>query len=244
MQGAQTMTVGDIVAHDVRTASVFARHGIDFCCGGRTPFDEACRARGLDPAALVAELDAVERQPDGAADLTRLPLDAMIQRVVSRHHAFVRAETPVIKGYLTKLAAKHGPRHPELCRLADIFDTVSTELTHHMYKEEAILFPYINAMVRADRAQQPLPQTPFGTIRNPIRMMEAEHEDAAGALGAMRIATTNYTPPREACTTWAACYAALEAFEQDLHEHVHLENNVLFPAALRLENELGSWVAG
>lgn len=232
------MTIGDIVAHDLRTASVFARHGIDFCCGGRTPLDEACRERGLDSTAIIAELDALQAQPAVAADITAWDLDAVVERIVTRHHAYVRAEAPIIADYLAKIVARHGPRHPELARLQEVVRTVLEDLNRHMQKEEAILFPYIVAMVDAERTNRRLPPTPFGTIRNPIRMMESEHQDAAGGLGLARMITNNYQPPADACATWRACCASLEAFERDLHEHVHLENNVLFPAAEKLEEKL------
>jgi regulator of cell morphogenesis and NO signaling len=232
------MTIGDIVAHDLRTAGVFARHGIDFCCGGRTPLDDACSARGLDSVVIAAELDAIDRRTDAAANASTWSPDAIVERIIVRHHAYVRAESAVIAGYLEKLLSRHGERHPELRRIADIVNGVFAELAQHMRKEEVILFPYIIAMVQADQAGAPLPPSPFGTIRNPIRMMEAEHQEAAGGLGTARMLTNNYQPPDDACATWRACYASLEAFERDLHEHVHLENNVLFPAAERLEDAL------
>ena len=236
----QNMTIGDIVAHDLRTASVFARHGIDFCCGGRTPLETACRERGLDPDAIVAELDALEAQRDAANDVTTWSLDAIVERIVTKHHAYVRAESAVIAGYLAKLVARHGPRHPELERLQHVMQEVFDDLARHMQKEEMILFPYIVALAGAERAGQPPPRTPFGTIRNPIRMMELEHQDAAAGLATARMITGNFAAPDDACATWRACYASIEAFERDLHEHVHLENNVLFPSAETLEDQLGA----
>jgi regulator of cell morphogenesis and NO signaling len=234
------MTIGDIVAHDLRTASVFARHGIDFCCGGRASFDHACRSRGLDVTAVAAELGALEHVAGSAVDVTTWPPTAIIDRILSHHHAYVRAEGVVIEGYLAKLVARHGDRRPELGRLQSVFAGILDDLTRHMRKEEVILFPYISAMVEADHANQPLPSSPFGTIRNPLRMMEQEHHDAAAGFGTVRMITGNYQPPADACATWRACYVALEAFEHDLHEHVHLENNVLFPAAEKLEDALRS----
>jgi regulator of cell morphogenesis and NO signaling len=236
--GLNHLTVGDIVAHDLRTANVFARHGIDFCCGGRTPLEHACRTRGLDPAAIVAELDAVSRDSDAASDLSTWPLDAVIRRIVAHHHAYVRAESVVIRDYLAKLVTRHGGRHPELVRLQQVMAEVFDELTRHMQKEEVILFPYIAALVDAEQQHRPRPLSPFGSIRNPIRMMEAEHQDAAAGLSTARTLANGYEPPDDACATWRACYASIEAFESDLHEHVHLENNILFPAAERLEQEL------
>jgi regulator of cell morphogenesis and NO signaling len=231
-------TIGDIVARDLRAAAVFARHGIDFCCGGRRSIEDACRAGGIDPNQLVNELAELEPVHDGAEDVSRWPADRVIDRIVNGHHAYVRRQIPVIDGYLATLVDKKGARHPELCRIREIFHGFARELVHHMEKEETILFPYISAMAAARPDCIRAPQSPFGTIRNPIRMMEAEHQQAAADMWLLRTLTDGFQPPADACATWRACYADLAAFERDLHEHVHLENNVLFTAAARMEEEL------
>jgi regulator of cell morphogenesis and NO signaling len=233
-----TTTVGDIVAHDLRSAAVFARHGIDFCCGGRRSLDEACRASGVDPATVVEELAAMSAPGDLPQDLTGLPPERLIERILENHHAYIRRQLPVIQGYLAKLAAKKGDRHPELRRIETAFTEMASELTRHMEKEETILFPFIEAMVDAKTQCHRLPRTPFGTIQNPVRMMELEHQQAGAEMWDIRVLTNNFQPPADACVTWRACYAELADFERDLHEHVHLENHVLFPAAARLEEEL------
>jgi regulator of cell morphogenesis and NO signaling len=232
-----SMTVGDIVGHDLRTAAVFARYGIDFCCGGRRSLDEACKAKGVNPADVLRDLEAVE-QTDGAKDMTAWPVDELADYIVSRHHGYVRRQIPAIKAMLEKLVAAHALRHPAVPKVAATFDSLASELTHHMEKEERILFPYIQTMARARREDVRGPATPFGTVRNPIRMMEDDHQQAAAELWMLRVLTNGFTAPDDACVTWRACYSELAAFERDLHQHVHLENNVLFPAAARIEDEL------
>jgi regulator of cell morphogenesis and NO signaling len=231
-------TIGDIVARDLRSATVFARHGIDFCCGGGRSLGEACRAQGLDAQAIARELAEAAEASGTAADATGWPLDRLVDHIVATHHAYVRAQVPVIRGYTAKLAAKHGERVPPLVQIGRVFDALASGLLRHMDKEEGILFPYIEAMAAAKDSCTRAARTPFGTIQNPIRMMELEHQEAADHLWHLRALTGNFQPPAEACTTWRACYAALADFERDLHEHVHLENHVLFPAAARLEEEL------
>lgn len=232
------MTVGDIVARDLRSAAVFTRHGIDFCCGGRRSLDEACRARGVDPDTLVRELDDVTAVADSADDATRWPLEQVVARILQHHHVYVRQQIPVIQAYTHKLAAKKGAAHPEMIVLAKAFDQLAVDLEHHLAKEENILFPFIEALLTARRLSHHAPRTPFGTIQNPVRVMELEHQHAGEDMRHIRAITNDYQPPADACPTWRACYLELEAFERDLHTHVHLENNILFPAAGRLEEEL------
>lgn len=233
-----TMTVGDVVARDLRSATVFARHGIDFCCGGRRSIEEACRASGVEPDLIVRELQEASGARPATDDRSYWKPDRVIDRVIHVHHAYVRRQIPIIQGYLDKLADKHGERHPNLLQARQIYEDLSQDLLRHLAKEETILFPYILALTTARRAGRTAPPTPFGTIQNPVRMMEAEHQEAGEDMWLLRRLTNNYEPPEEACLTWRACYAELAAFEHDLHEHVHLENNILFPAAARLE-EMG-----
>lgn len=233
-----TMTVGDIVARDLRSAAVFTRYGIDFCCGGRQSLGDACRANGVDPVALVRELAGISRETTAGDEASEWPLERVVDRILNHHHAYIRRQIPIILTYTHTLAAKKGPTHPELVGLAEAFEQLAEELMHHLAKEENILFPFIDAMLTAQRQSLPAPRTPFGTIQNPVRVMEAEHQHAGDDMRHIRTLTGNYQPPPEACTTWRACYAALEEFERDLHVHVHLENNILFPAAARLEEEL------
>ena len=159
--------------------------------------------------------------------------------IVGNHHAFVRQAMPVLLTHTKKVAGVHGDRHPELPEVARLFNEVAGEMTSHMAKEEQILFPYIVALEEASRSAGRGPSAPFGTVRNPIRMMEAEHESAGDAMARIRSLTSDYAIPDGACTTYRVSLQELEAFERDLHEHVHLENNILFPKAARLEAEMG-----
>jgi regulator of cell morphogenesis and NO signaling len=233
-----TMTVGDVVAHDLRSAAVFARHGIDFCCGGRRSIEEVCREKGVNAETVLQELADVDARGGTPEDLTTLPIGRIIERILENHHTYIRAQIPVIQAYLAKLAAKKGDLWPDLRRIEAQFTELAHELTRHMEKEETILFPFIEAMLEARAQCRRVPRTPFGTIQNPVRMMELEHQQAGSEMWGIRVLTNNFQPPADACVTWRACYAELEAFERDLHQHVHLENNVLFPAAARLEEEL------
>lgn len=234
-----TTIVGDVVARDMRSAAVFARYGIDFCCGGRRSIAEACRAGGVSPDAVLHDLETLTPTDAAPPDFTTWSIESLVDRVVSKHHAYVRAEIPVIQGFADKLASKKADRYPALLAIRDIWTRLAADLLHHLDKEEIILFPFIRSLAQAQRNGHVLaPGTPFGTIQNPVRLMEVEHEAAARDLAELRELTHNYVPPDDACATWRAFYAELDAFERDLHEHVHLENNVLFPAAARLEEEL------
>ena len=231
-------TVGEIVATDYRAARIFEQFGIDFCCGGRRSLAEACASASVDPSALERALDALPTAADSGDgdvdDVTRWAPDRIIDHVLATHHAYVRLALPAIAGYLTKLVDVHGSRHPELARIAMTFARLGQDLLQHMMKEERILFPYIRELALHPRRQAP---SPFGTVENPIRMMEREHREAGDEMRLIRELTGGYLPPADACATYRVCFDELATFERDLHRHVHLENNVLFPKAVELERE-------
>ena len=236
----ENVTVGEIVASDFRTAAVFETFGIDFCCGGRRSFADACQRAAADPAAVIDALHALPHEEQGGGDVTRWPIERLIDHIVGTHHAYVRKALPAIGRHLAKLREVHGERHQELARVAAVFDEVARELSAHLIKEEHVLFPYIRDLAKraASTANSGRP-SPFGTVENPIRMMEREHRDAADGLRIVRELTHEYTTPPDGCTTYAVTMNELANFERDLHRHVHLENNVLFPRAVAVEN--GSW---
>jgi regulator of cell morphogenesis and NO signaling len=229
-------TLGNIVASDHRAAGVLDRFGLDFCCGGKRTFGEACAAARLDPGTVAGELaklsaaPATEDVPDAS-----WPVEELAHYIVRRHHAYVRQQLPVIGGHLEKLVAVHGERHPELGQIAGHFAELAGELQRHMMKEEQILFPYVRQLAASAEFGLEPPIGMFGSVSNPIRMMEAEHRHAGDELGAIRGLSANYSVPVDGCTTYRVCYEELAAFDADLRQHIHLENNILFPHAVTLE---------
>ena len=233
-------TVGDVVSADFRAAAVFSRYGIDFCCGGKRTIAAACRDGGVSAEAVVND---AQQACASQADVPRFAdwePDTLASYIVAHHHAYVRRALPAITTHIRKVASVHGGRHPELEEVAGIWRAVEEEMTMHMAKEERILFPYIAQLASAARLRAAPPPAPFGSIENPIRMMEAEHDSAGDAMAQMRGLTNGYAPPADACTTYRICLQELEEFEQDLHVHVHLENNVLFPKARTLTAALAT----
>jgi len=231
--------LAEIVANDSRTAEVFERFGLDYCCRGQQTLETATRERRVALPDVVAALDALG--PPTAAD--RLPedwnhLDALTRHIVERHHHYAVSTIPVIRGWLDKLVDRHAARHPELREVRETFIELADELTTHMAKEESLLFPFINELAVAERAGSRLPRGPFGTILHPVRVMESDHEETGQLLQRLRDLTKDYQPPSDGCATYQLCYRELARFEGDLHRHVHLENNVLFPQAMELERSL------
>jgi regulator of cell morphogenesis and NO signaling len=230
-------TVGEVVAADFRAAAVFEQFGIDFCCSGRRSLIDACRAAAADPGTVIRALNALPPPIESEADVTRWSIPQLIDYIVSTHHRYVRSAMPAIARHLAKLNDVHGPRHPELSRVAAYFEQIVGDLEQHMLKEEQVLFPYVRELAECGGGCGRT-RSPFGTVENPIRMMEREHQEVGEAMRIIRELTRGYTPPEDGCTTYAISLAELQQFERDLHRHVHLENNVLFPAAVRIEQQL------
>jgi regulator of cell morphogenesis and NO signaling len=225
-----TITASTLVA-DIATASpatikVFQRHRIDFCCGGKVPLATACADRALDPEALIAELTDAERAPHEAVDWTTAPLPELIAYVQRRFHRPLEVELPRLGAMLDKVVSRHGDRLPEtLLPLQQTFGALRSELLTHMAKEDAVLFPAVIDMAAGRASALRLP------IEQPIAVMEAEHASAGAALARMSELTDGYTPPEWACPTFRGLYYGLAELEREMHVHVHLENNVLFPRA-------------
>jgi regulator of cell morphogenesis and NO signaling len=240
MSATSPSTIRDIVAADYRTAAVFQAYGLDFCCRGNRTVEEACADLGVPLDDVLRDLAEVTALPPvGCAPrYDTWDLESLIGHIVSKHHAYVRQQLPVVRARAEKVARVHGERHPEMLEVSETFERVAEEMTSHMMKEEKVLFPYISKLVAASGGLTSAPFPPFGTVANPIRMMEAEHESAGGAMADIRRLTGGYRAPQDACGTYAVLLQELEAFEEDLHQHVHLENNILFPKALRLEATL------
>ena len=228
-------TVGEIVAANYKAADVFKKYGIDFCCGGGVGLSEICRRKSINLSDLENDLELLSNQKETSHDFNRWSLDFLMDYIVNQHHSYVTENIPLIIQYSDKVARVHGENHPETVEINELFHEVSAELKNHMHKEERILFPYIKQMVKAEKNEKPFPQAPFGTVDNPIRMMENEHETAGDIFKRIAAISDNYTPPLAACNTYRVLYAKLQEFESDLHKHVHLENNILFPKASKLE---------
>ncbi|MFN7980873.1 MAG: iron-sulfur cluster repair di-iron protein [Vicinamibacterales bacterium] len=233
-----SQSLGSIVAADFRAAAVFDRFGLDFCCGGKRTLSEACEQRGMVVEQVETALDALGT--GGTVDVPNesWSADELTRYIERRHHTFVREQTLVIDARLDKLVKVHGRAHPELVTAAEHFGDLASELLMHLKKEEEILFPYVRALASASERGTGAPPNMFGTVRNPIRMMESEHQDAGRELEQLRSITSNFTVPADGCATYRACYEELEAFDRDLRMHIHLENNVLFPKAVALEAAL------
>lgn len=232
----QERPVGELVAEDYRKAGVLRNYGIDFCCGGKRSLSEACGRKGVDPEQVSAELLALDNE-GGAADdrYTEWEPDFLISYIEENHHRFVRTKVPEISAYAQKVAKVHGGHHPEVVEIAHTFLKLSDELLDHLEKEEQVLFPYIRKMTEAQRKQQQPERPVFGRVENPVNMMQHEHDEAGTAMAKIRELSSDFTPPEDACMTYRVLYQNLAAFEEDLHKHVHLENNVLFPRALKME---------
>ena len=232
-------TIGSIVADDFRAAAVFTAHGIDFCCKGGRTIADVCTAKGIDPAGLENEIKATLAHGEATGDdpntwtLTRLA--EYVERV---HHGYVNERVPVLQQYLAKLCKVHGTEHPELHDIAREFDGCAGAMAMHMKKEELVLFPFITRLELAKREGTAPPVPHFGTVENPVHMMMHEHEEEGERFRRITALTNGYVPPPDGCNTYRAAFALLKEFEQDLHRHIHLENNILFPKAVALEAEL------
>jgi len=227
------ITVGELVTGNPARSRVFEALGIDYCCGGKRPLQEVCDAKGLDITEVRARLEAVEADPD-AVHVEAMGLGELADHIESTHHAYLREELPRLMKMTRRVAKVHGESDARLGELERVFAGFEDELYEHMMKEEQILFPAIRQM----EVSNALPQLPFGSIANPIRAMEAEHDNAGSALEQLSALTDGYTPPDWACNTYRALLDGLHELEQDMHQHVHSENNVLFPRAIELESRL------
>ncbi|MFV8327827.1 iron-sulfur cluster repair di-iron protein [Flavobacterium sp. ZS1P14] len=241
METLEKMTIGEYVAKDFRTAAVFSKHGIDFCCKGNRTIEEACDKKDIDTNGLLEQLNTVlSTKNDSAIDFKLWPLDLLADYIEKTHHRYVEEKTQLILPFLDKLCKVHGAGHLELFEINELFKGCAGELAQHMKKEELILFPFIKKMVKATLTDELLDQPHFGTIKNPIAMMMEEHETEGDRFVKIATLTNNYTPPEDACNTYRVTFAMLEEFEQDLHKHIHLENNILFPKAADLEKEFST----
>ncbi len=233
--------IGELVANDYRTASVFKKYNIDFCCQGNRTINDACEAKEIDGKLVVADLNAlVQSQEAGSIDYQSWPLDLLAEYIEKKHHRYVEEKTQEIKPYLEKICRVHGGRHPELLEINEHFNATAGELAMHMKKEELMVFPFIKKMVKAKEEGTKVAAPNFESIQFPIQAMMDEHTNEGDRFRLIEALSDNYTPPADGCNTYRVTFALLKEFEQDLHLHIHLENNILFPKAIELEKELFS----
>lgn len=233
---AATKTVREIALEKPGSIRVFERFGIDYCCGGRKSLSEACATRDIEVDAVIAALEAAAQTPAEASDdWSAESLTHLCSHIVATHHAYVRRELPRLAKLAEKIVNKHGATRPELPIIQATLTRLEQELTEHLAKEEVVLFPYISKLERFIANGGEKPHGCFGTVANPIAMMTQEHDGAGMLLEIIRKQSEQFTPPEGACPTYHAFYGGLREFEQDLHQHIHLENNVLFPRAIKLE---------
>lgn len=238
MNVATEKTVRELVQEFPSATRVFEKFGLDYCCGGKRPLQEACNAANLSVNEVLDSLEAAQKASDiapGALDWQTQPLTEVVAHIINTHHKYTRAEISRLGSLLAKVCLVHGKNHPELDRMRAVFHGLAQELTMHMMKEEKMLFPYIVRMEEAVIQKEPILPSPFGSVQNPVLMMEHEHDDAGEALRALREMTGGYTVPPDACISYRALFQALAECEADLHQHIHLENNVLFPRAVAME---------
>lgn len=229
-------TIGEMVAKDFNKARVFKKYGLDFCCGGKKTLAEACQKKGIDAAIVANELNKCWATGSSGRPLhyDQWGPGFLADYIVNTHHRYVSTVLPDLTGYAARTAKVHGEEHPELIEMNELVQQTATEMKSHMAKEEKVLFPYIKALEAAG-ASSAAEEAHFGTVKNPIQMMEMEHELVGENLEKIRTLSDNYRLPIDACATYTVLYKMLEDFEEDLHVHVHLENNILFPKAIALE---------
>lgn len=233
------LSIGELVVNDYRKADVFKKFNIDFCCGGKKTLSQVCKDNNIDIKSVEAELNKIDLVSNTASqNYNDWPLDFLADYIINTHHNYVKTALPVILEYTAKVAKVHGAEHEEVIAINDLFKEAADELTAHMMKEESILFPYIKKLVIEKSASNG--NCSFGTVKNPIRMMEHEHDLVGNIFKTIHELSNDYTPPEDACGTYKVSYQKIQEFENDLHQHIHLENNILFPKSILLETQLSS----
>lgn len=237
MEILEEQIIGELVAKNYKTASVFKKFKIDFCCNGNRTISEACERKNLDSSQLIYELKNTIINVEQNIDFNSWQLDLLADYIEKTHHRYVVAKIEEIKPFLNKVVRVHGEHNPELKEIEFLFNKSAHELSQHLQKEEMILFPFIRNMVNCKIEEKPLLPTHFGSVENPIAMMKNEHQHEGERFEKIAELSNNYTPPSHACNTYKVTFALLKEFEDNLHQHIHLENNILFPKAISLEKE-------
>lgn len=230
--------IGEVVAQNFHTARIFENHGMDFCCGGKKTIEKACSEKGINTEEIIAELESLTESSPSSTHFDKWQADFLTDYIINNHHGYVTNSVTLIEHHLAKVVFAHSERHPELKEIESTFIELKNDLLEHMAKEERMLFPYIKKLAFAEKNNIDMPVPPFGSVDNPIKVMEAEHDNAGEFLSKLNALTNRYTPPADACATYRVLFGELKEFADDLHTHVHLENNILFPKAKKLEEKL------
>lgn len=239
MEITRDSIIGDLVSDNYKSADVFNNHKIDFCCQGNRSLQDAATEAKIEVDNLISELKEIQNEPSGDhIDYRQWPMDLIVDYIEKKHHRYVEKQIPVIKPMLEKITQVHGGQHPELHRIKELFDKTAGKMTMHMKREELTLFPHIKRLVKAKESNQPFKRAAFGEVEKPIAKFMEEHEDDGLRFREINDLSKGYTLPEDACNSYTVTYKWLQEFEQDLHRHIHIENNILFPSAIKLENEL------
>lgn len=237
----QSETIGQIVAKDIRKANVFKKFGIDFCCGGKKSLKQACEEANVSVETIEAALkDTDTSGVNKSVDYTKWDADFLADYIYNQHHKCYYEESPIIADLLKKVYTRHGDRHPELAKLYDLYLQLSTELNGHFMKEERVVFPFIKALVTAQKTGDYSDLQAQPSLKDPIQIMEIDHDAAGDILAQISKLTGNYTPPENSCNSFRLLYSKLQDLQDDLQQHIHLENNILFPKALEIEKAIRS----
>jgi regulator of cell morphogenesis and NO signaling len=233
-------TVGELAAEMPLSIRVFEAWKIDYCCGGMTPLPEACAAAGKSVDAFIETLEKLVAVPDGSTrDWTAETLTSMSANIVSTYHVWTREELQTLEALADKVLGVHGERRPELAEVVTLIASLRDDMLPHMLKEEQVMFPYVTQLEESSKEHRPAPTPFFGTVKNPVRRMMAEHDRVGELLASLRVVTEDFTPPESACFSYRELYRRLAEFELRTHEHIHVENNLYFPRAVSLEDRAG-----
>lgn len=238
MKDFNVMSVGEIVADDFKYAKVFDNYKIDFCCNGSVPLSEACKSANVDLNTVIENLKKELSESSDTVDFKSWPTDLLVDYILKYHHRNIRKQGPEIAVLLDKVCRVHGDNHPELFEIQQLFNESLIDLENHLQKEEMVLFPYVYELCLAEGNDTSIPPFHCGTIESPIAVMMAEHDAEGERYHHIAHLTNNYTTPIDGCNSYRLVLEKLKAFETALHHHIHLENNIVFPRAIKLEEVL------
>ncbi len=230
--------VAEVVSENIKAAHVFKKYGIDFCCGGNISIKQACEKNAVNAESLIKDLQEIGKITNFNENFNAWEIDYLVDHILNTHHIYVKETLPVMIQYASKVARVHGEHAPETIRINEIVEEVAVELMNHLLKEEQVLFPIVKEMKEAQNKGEKVAAFHCGSVNNPIFVMEAEHDHAGDAFKEIEKLSNQFTPPEWACNTFKALYSLLKEFQEDLHQHVHLENNILFPKAIALEKSV------